>query len=120
MPLLRWREPHSLFTLDLFGSLVYPDANKGTRPVVHTLEDVQGADCILGIDELRAGCELMNLLLLFDEYSDVEDEKTIQEFASIMMDALRNPHKPRPAGESLLGEVSRQYVPSCSSSTSWS
>ncbi|KAI0706366.1 terpenoid synthase [Earliella scabrosa] len=74
--------------ISLFVSLVYPDANK---------------------DELRAECDLMNLFFLFDEYSDVEYEKTVQEFARIVMDALRNPHKPRPAGESLLGEVSRQF-----------
>ena len=120
MPILIWRGAYSLYTVDLLGSLGYPDANKGRHPVVQAHENVQGTDRILGVDQLRAGCDLMNFFFLFDEYSDVEDEKTVQEFANIIMDALRNPHKPRPAGESLLGEVSRQYVPSRSSSTSWS
>lgn len=53
----------------------------------------------------------MNVFFVFDEYSDIADEKTTQKFADIIMDALRNPHKPRPAGESLVGEITRQYAP---------
>ena len=52
----------------------------------------------------------MNLFFVFDEYSDVEDEHTVQTFADVIMDALRNPHKARPAGEPVLGEIARQCV----------
>ena len=50
----------------------------------------------------------MNVFFVFDEYSDTSDEKTVQALADIMMDALRNPHTPRPAEESILGEITRQ------------
>ena len=52
----------------------------------------------------------MNLLLLFDESSDVESAAGVQIQADIIMDALHNPHKPRPAGEWIGGEIFRQYV----------
>lgn len=54
------------------------------------------------------GCDLMNLYLVFDEYSDVEDAAGVQRQADSIMDALRNPHKPRPAGEWVGGEIFRQ------------
>ena len=50
----------------------------------------------------------MNLYLVFDEYSDVEDAAGVQRQADSIMDALRNPHKPRPAGEWVGGEIFRQ------------
>ncbi len=65
-------------------------------------------DRLLIADQVRAGCDLMNVFFVFDEYSDVEDEKTVQRFADIIMDALRDPRKPRPAGECLVGEITRQ------------
>ncbi|ETW81359.1 hypothetical protein HETIRDRAFT_51706 [Heterobasidion irregulare TC 32-1] len=58
---------------------------------------------------LRTGCDFMNLLLLFDESSDVEDAAGVQLQADIIMDALCNPHKPRPAGEWIGGEIFRQF-----------
>lgn len=50
----------------------------------------------------------MNLFFVFDEYTDVEDEHGVQRMADIVMDALRNPDVPRPAGESVIGEIARQ------------
>ena len=40
------------------------------------------------------------------------DNETARNLADIMMDALRNPHKPRPQGEHVLGELCRRYVDS--------
>ena len=57
---------------------------------------------------LRTGCDLMNMFFVFDEYSDVAHEDDVQIMADIGMDALRNPHKPRPEGEWVGGEVTRQ------------
>jgi hypothetical protein len=50
----------------------------------------------------------MNMFFVFDEYSDVAHEDDVQVMADIGMDALRNPHKPRPEGEWVGGEVTRQ------------
>ena len=56
----------------------------------------------------RTGCNLMALFFVFDHLTDVEDEKVARQMADITMDALRNPDKPRPAGECALGEMARQ------------
>lgn len=58
----------------------------------------------------RTGADLMNLFFIIDEHSDVEDELVVRQMADIIKDALRNPHKPRPLGEWVGGEATRQYV----------
>jgi Delta6-protoilludene synthase len=50
----------------------------------------------------------MNMFFVYDEYSDVAPEDEVQVMADIIMDALRNPHEPRPKGEWIGGEVTRQ------------
>ena len=50
----------------------------------------------------------MNLFLVFDELSDIATEKNVREQADVVMDALRNPHTSRPAGEWVCGEMARQ------------
>ncbi|KAK0624077.1 terpenoid synthase [Immersiella caudata] len=57
----------------------------------------------------RAGADLMSLFYAFDEYSDVEDAAVTRAMADILMDAIRNPDKPRPQGECCLGEMTRQF-----------
>ena len=59
-------------------------------------------------ERLRTGCDLMNLFFVIDEYSDVGDVETVREQKDIVMDALRNPHKPRTKGEWIGGEIARQ------------
>lgn len=59
-------------------------------------------------EHLRIGCDLMNLLFVIDEYTDVEQESAVQEIVDVAIDAIRNPNKPRPAGEVVLGEIARQ------------
>jgi len=54
----------------------------------------------------------MALLYAFDEYTDVEDEQVTQYMGDILMDALRNPDKVRPAGEVPLGEMAASSVSS--------
>ncbi len=51
----------------------------------------------------------MSLYFVIDEYSDVADTKLARIQADIIMDALRNPLKPRPAGEWVGGECTRSY-----------
>lgn len=51
----------------------------------------------------------MNMFFLYDEYSDHQTVEVAREVADTMMDALRNPHKPRPEGDSVVGEIVRQF-----------
>ncbi|KIN06849.1 hypothetical protein OIDMADRAFT_107833 [Oidiodendron maius Zn] len=60
-------------------------------------------------EHLRTGCDLMNLFFVIDEYTDVESASAVQQFVDVIVDALNNPKKPRPSGEVLLGEMTRQF-----------
>ncbi|KAF8481434.1 terpenoid synthase [Gautieria morchelliformis] len=64
---------------------------------------------LLDKDGCRVGCDLMNLFFVIDEHTDIADGKTARNQADIVMDALRNPHTPRPTGEWVGGEVARQF-----------
>jgi Delta6-protoilludene synthase len=64
----------------------------------------------LAAEQLRVGCDLMNLFFIIDEYSDVGGVEEVRQQKDIVMDALRNPHKPRPKDEWIGGEVTRQWV----------
>jgi len=59
-------------------------------------------------DELRAACDFVNLIFIFDELSDCEDAAGVQEMADTAVAVLRNLDAPRPADERLIGEVIRQ------------
>ena len=52
----------------------------------------------------------MNLFYVFDEYTDIADGEGATKIRDIVMDAFRNPHKSRPEGELLLGEMAREFV----------
>ncbi|KAG2136537.1 terpenoid synthase [Suillus bovinus] len=60
-------------------------------------------------EHLRIGCDLMNLFFLVEECTDSEDEAVTKKMADIVFDALHNPHKIRPEGEYVLGEVTRLF-----------
>ncbi|TCD66576.1 terpene cyclase [Steccherinum ochraceum] len=60
-------------------------------------------------EHLRTGCDLMNVFFLFDEFTDVEPAHVVSEMVDIVLDAMKNPHKPRPEGEVILGEMARQF-----------
>ncbi|RPD67494.1 terpenoid synthase [Lentinus tigrinus ALCF2SS1-7] len=60
-------------------------------------------------DALRTGVDLMNVFFVVDEYTDVEPAPVVREMIGIVIDALHNPDKPRPEGEIMLGEVTRQF-----------
>lgn len=51
----------------------------------------------------------MNVIVVIDEYTDVESASAVREIVDIVNDAINNPHKPRPDGESILGEMTRQF-----------
>ena len=50
----------------------------------------------------------MNLFFTIDEHTDVATTKTARRQADIIMDAIRNPHKPRPEGEWIGGKVAQE------------
>ncbi|KAF8168816.1 terpenoid synthase [Mycena galopus ATCC 62051] len=60
-------------------------------------------------ERLRTGCDLMMLFFTFDEYTDVLPAPEVRRYADIVTDALKNPGKPRPQGEHVVGEVARQF-----------
>ena len=62
------------------------------------------------IEHLRTGCDLMNLFFIVDDTTDASSAEDVRIQADIIMDALRNPHKPRPDGEWVGGELARQSV----------
>ena len=57
----------------------------------------------------------MNVLFVLDEYTDVAPPHVVREMVDIVIDALYNPDKPRPEGEIVLGELTRQSVYFCNS-----
>ena len=62
-----------------------------------------------GIPEgCRVAHDLMNLYFVFDEQSDISDEKETRYQADCIMDALHNPDKPRPQGEWVGGVIAQQ------------
>lgn len=52
----------------------------------------------------------MIVFFAIDEYTDVESEPMVRSMVDAVVDALKTPHKQRPSGESVLGEITRQYV----------
>lgn len=51
---------------------------------------------------------MMHLFFMFDEYSDKSEPAEVWQQVSIQLDALRNPGQPRPEGEWVGGEFTRQ------------
>lgn len=84
--------------------MAYAKASKGSLLCVENAKP----PLICVSEHLRTGCDLMNLFFLVEEYTDVESPAVVQEMVDIVMDALNNPHKPRPEGEIVLGEATRQ------------
>lgn len=51
----------------------------------------------------------MNYFFVFDELSDATDGASVREQSRIIKDALTDPSKPRPPGESVLGEMAKSF-----------
>ncbi|KAJ8455153.1 hypothetical protein ONZ51_g12604 [Trametes cubensis] len=67
------------------------------------------ANPTLSREEYRCSCDLMNLFFLIDDHTDLLNELNTSMVVEASMDALMNPDKPRPEGESIIGEVTRQF-----------
>ncbi|KAK8008235.1 terpenoid synthase [Apiospora marii] len=61
------------------------------------------------LKQLRSGCDLMHLFFMFDEFSDKAGPEEVWDQARIQLDAFANPYIPRPAGEWIGGEFTRQF-----------
>ncbi|KAG6884553.1 hypothetical protein C0992_006099 [Termitomyces sp. T32_za158] len=59
-------------------------------------------------DVLRVGCDLMNWFFLYDEHSDLMAPHEAQQLAALVLDAMRNPDRTRPAQECVVVEALRQ------------
>ena len=60
---------------------------------------------------LRVACDLMMLFFIIDEYTDNTDRDEARTYADMVANVFENPHVERPQGESIIGEITRQYVP---------
>ncbi|KAI0345586.1 terpenoid synthase [Trametopsis cervina] len=60
-------------------------------------------------DFAKTNLNLSQLFFVIDEYTDVEPEPVVRAMIDVVIDVLHNPHKPRPAGETVLGEITKQY-----------
>lgn len=50
----------------------------------------------------------MNVFFVFDDQTDIVDAANARVLADIVIDAVRHPDRPRPNGEPVLGEITRQ------------
>lgn len=87
------------------ASLAYPSLDKGLKAILPNYIPI-----LIFLEGCRIGCDLMNLFFVIDEHTDKPAADVVQIHADIVMDALRNPHIPRPTGEWVIGEIARQYV----------
>lgn len=62
----------------------------------------------LSRENLRVGCEMMDIQLFVDEVTDRSTAAGANGIVDIVIDALHNPHKIRPEGEHIIGEMMRQ------------
>ncbi|EJF62143.1 terpenoid synthase [Dichomitus squalens LYAD-421 SS1] len=77
-----------LCTFGLFAGLLLPDA---------------------GREHLRTCLDIVNVFFIIDEYTDVQSTHVVRDMMTSCTDAIRNPHIPRPEGETVLGEIVRQF-----------
>ncbi|KAG2115735.1 terpenoid synthase [Suillus discolor] len=59
-------------------------------------------------EHLRVGCEVLDVQLVVDDVTDRITAADAKGLVDIVIDALHNPHKIRPEGEYIVGEMMRQ------------
>ena len=92
--------------VDLLAGLTYSLLSKGE--LTWSLSYARLADIRYLTGHLRAGCYFLHFVFVYDEFADVLDKDGAQQQTDLVMDALRNPSKPRPEDESLIGEIAQQ------------
>lgn len=53
----------------------------------------------------------MHTFFTLDEFTDPLNSEGTKALCNATMEAIENPDKPRPEGENIIGEITRQYVP---------
>ncbi|KAK0220881.1 hypothetical protein EDD85DRAFT_796974 [Armillaria nabsnona] len=61
------------------------------------------------LEHLRTVCDLMHLLLAFDDHADNAPHEVVHQYADIVTDAVQNPIKSRPSDEAVLGVIAQEY-----------
>jgi len=64
---------------------------------------------LLDKDCLRVACDLMMLFFIIDEYTDNTDRDEARTYADMVANVFENPYVERPQGESIIGEITRQF-----------
>jgi hypothetical protein len=68
-----------------------------------------GGDYInVSIASFRSCCDLMNTFFVIDEQTDGQPLKDVIDRCDMAMHAVLNPNLPRPDGECVIGEITRQ------------
>lgn len=89
------------------GPLLYPLASKGQQES----QEKNYLDLHRWRKEhLRTGCDLATVLFAIDNYTDLGTERAVRELADVVIDALENPHKSRPEGETPLGKLTQEWA----------
>ncbi|KAJ7071622.1 terpenoid synthase [Mycena amicta] len=88
----------------VFGPKAQQSFNRGNFGLLGAL-----AYPLLNRDGCRIGCDFMHLVFVIDEHTDVSEPAVARQQADLVMDAMRNPHQPRPPGEWIGAEVARSF-----------
>ena len=59
---------------------------------------------------MRVILDLVYLLFVIDDHTDAESVPRVRELVDIVIDVLHNPHKERPEGEMIIGQVAKGFV----------
>ncbi|KAL1877373.1 hypothetical protein VTK73DRAFT_8668 [Phialemonium thermophilum] len=60
-------------------------------------------------EQFRVGSDFMSYYFVIDHHTDEQSSEEVRHYAEIVIDALRHVDKPRPPGENIVGEMSRQF-----------
>ncbi|KAN0100103.1 Isoprenoid synthase domain containing protein [Tylopilus felleus] len=60
-------------------------------------------------EHFRTCCDFINMVFVVDDHLDASEPTEAERQKEITMDAFYNPHKPRPKGEWIGGEMTRQF-----------
>ncbi len=60
------------------------------------------------VEHLRTQCDYMSLVFAIDEYTDRVTSEVVRQYFDVIIDALRNPAKPRPSDEVVLGVITQE------------
>ncbi|KAH9477941.1 Delta(6)-protoilludene synthase [Psilocybe cubensis] len=58
---------------------------------------------------LRDGCDLMQIYFILDDNTDAVNAEVARLHCNAVMEAVINPETPRPEGEPIIGEITRQF-----------